>query len=221
MLERPEPHGRGSGLMSDGAEHPRAANLRPPLVIVLCGGTSRRLAGRDKTRELLGGTTVMDHLLDALPPGWPVVCVGEERATTRFVRWCRESPAGGGPVAGIAAALRHAHQLSDVAAFEICLVAGGDMPFAGPAVPLLADALNAAPRLDAVVAVDPDGRTQPLLAAYRRDALWAALPAESAGARLMGVLDSLHFDTLACEPSLTLDVDTPEALAEARHIVGA
>jgi molybdopterin-guanine dinucleotide biosynthesis protein A len=191
-----------------------------PLVIVLCGGTSRRLAGRDKTREPLGGTTVMDHLLDALPPGWPVVCVGEERATTRSVRWCRESPAGGGPVAGIGAALEHA-DLLDVATSDICLVVGGDMPFAGPAVRALAQALTAAPRRDAVLAVDPDGRRQPLLAAYRREALRAAIPARPGGARLMGVLESLQIDTLPCESRLTLDVDTPEALAEARHIVEA
>ena len=76
-----------------------------PFVIVLCGGTSRRLGGVDKTRESLSGTTVLDYLLDDLPPGWPVVCVGEMRATTRSVQWCRESPAGGGPVAGIAAGL--------------------------------------------------------------------------------------------------------------------
>src|ERR1019366_10378875 len=76
-----------------------------PGAIVLCGGTSRRLAGRDKTRESRAGTRILDHLLDALPSGWAVVCVGEERATTRSVGWCRESPAGGGPVAGIAAGL--------------------------------------------------------------------------------------------------------------------
>jgi molybdopterin-guanine dinucleotide biosynthesis protein A len=203
------------------AEGRHGADAVLPLVIVLCGGTSRRLAGRDKTREPLGETTVMDHLLDALPPGWPVVCVGERRATSRLVRWCRESPAGGGPVAGVSAALQHTQQLEDFAVFDICLVVGGDMPFAGPALPALADALNAEPRLDAVLAVDPDGRTQPLLAAYRCQALRSALPKESAGARLMGVVDSLQIGTLPCQSPVTMDVDTPEALAQARHIVGA
>ena len=190
---------------------------KQPGVIVLCGGTSRRLAGRDKTSESLGTTTVMDHLLDGLPPDWDVVCVGEQRATTRSVRWCRESPAGGGPAAGLAAGLDHLGRLGA----EICVVVGGDMPFAAPVLPALVGALKAQPGLDAVLATDPDGRTQPLLAAYRCGGLRAALPGEPAGARLMAVVDALLIGTLPCEARVTLDVDTPEALEQARHIVGS
>jgi molybdopterin-guanine dinucleotide biosynthesis protein A len=186
-------------------------------VIVLCGGTSNRLGGVDKTRESIAGTTVMDHLLDRLPSGWAVVCVGEKRTTTRSVEWCRESPAGGGPVAGIAAGLDYLGRLGA----EICVVVGGDMPFAASAVPTLVDALNAQPGLDAVLAADPDGRQQPLLAAYRREALRAAIPREPGGARLMAVVDALVTRTVACEAKITLDVDTPDALETARHIVGA
>jgi len=202
-----------------------------PVVIVLCGGTSRRLGGVDKTRESLAGTTILDHLLDDLPPGWPVVCVGETRATTRSVQWCRESPAGGGPVAGIAAGLELIRDLgaatdrdanSDIAVpgNAICVVVGGDMPFAATALPTLVDALSAQPGLDAVLASDPDGRTQPLLAAYRFEALRAALPGEPGGARLMAVVDALRIGTVPCDARTTLDVDTPEALEQARHIVG-
>ncbi|MEP7016983.1 MAG: NTP transferase domain-containing protein [Actinomycetota bacterium] len=197
-----------------------------PVVIVLCGGTSRRMAGRDKTRELLGGTTVLDHLLNGLPSSWAAVCVGDERATTRSVQWCRESPTGGGPVAAIAAGLAHlvqadgGHRQPDERA-EICVVVGGDMPFAGPALVTLADALIAQPSLDGVLATDPDGRKQPLLAAYRRGALRAALPGELAGARVMGVVDAMATGTVACAAQFSLDVDTPEALEQARHIVGA
>jgi molybdenum cofactor guanylyltransferase len=196
---------------------------RQPVVIVLCGGTSRRLSGRDKTRESLAGTTVMDHLLDALPSAWPVVCVGEERATTRPVGWCRESPPGGGPVAGIAAGLEHLACLPHPERLDsgVCVVVGGDMPFAAAAVPNLVDALGARPGLDAVLAADPDGRTQPLLAAYRFGALRAALQSEPGGARLMAVVDALATSTVACAARTTLDVDTPEALEQARHIVGA
>jgi len=196
---------------------------RQPVVIILCGGTSRRLSGRDKTREPLAGTTVLDHLLDALPAGWSVVCVGEERATTRSVRWCRESPAGGGPVAGIAAGLHHLERAERPEGLDagICVVVGGDMPFAAAALPALVDALNAQPGLDAVLAADPDGRAQPLLAAYRLEALRAALPGEPRGARLMFVVDALVTGTVACGARTSLDVDTPEALEQARHIVDA
>ena len=72
-----------------------------------------------------------------------------------------------------------------------------------------------------MLASDPDGRTQPLLAAYRCEALRAALPREPGGARLMAVVDALVTGTVACEAQTTLDVDTPEALERARHIVGA
>ena len=183
----------------------------------------------------------MDHLLDDLPSGWAVVCVGEERATTRPVRWRRESPAGGGPVAAIAAGLdylerhdleRHdlerddleRHDLErhdlDRAKARICVVVGGDMPFAAPAVPRIVAALNAGPGLDAVLAADPDGRLQPLLAAYRCGALRAALPPEPGGARLMSVVGALVTGTVTCEAPITLDVDTPGALEQARRIVG-
>lgn len=185
-------------------------------VIVLCGGTSRRLGGRDKTREPLGGTTVMDHLLSSLPLGWMVVCVGQRRATTRPVRWCRESPAGGGPVAGIAAGLADLESLRA----RICVVVGGDMPFAGTVVPALVEVLNAQPGVDGVLAADPDGRLQPLLAAYRCQALWAALPRELGGARLMAVVDALPTATVLCDSQATLDVDTPEALEQAQHLAG-
>ena len=192
-----------------------------PCVIILCGGTSRRLGGGDKTRESLSGTMVLDHLLDDLPSDWPMVCVGEMRATTRSVQWCRESPAGGGPVAGIAAGLELIRDLGAATDHDaICVVVGGDMPFAATALPTLVDALNAQPGLDAVLASDPDGRTQPLLAAYRFEALRAALPGESGGARLMAVVDALLVGTVPCDSQTVLDVDTPEALEHARHIVG-
>jgi molybdopterin-guanine dinucleotide biosynthesis protein A len=163
----------------------------------------------------------MDHLLDDLPAAWSVVCVGKERVTTRPVGWCRESPVGGGPVAGIAAGLDYLgrHGQPRLLHPEICVVVGGDMPFAAAALPGLVDALKAQPGLDAVLATDPDGRTQPLLAAYRVAALRAALPPEARGARLMAVVDALLTGTLVCEAPATLDVDTPDALELARHIV--
>jgi len=179
-----------------------------------CGSTSRRLGGRDKTREPLGASTVLDHLLAALPSGWPVLCVGEERPTCRPVGWAREEPPGGGPVAALAAGLRRVTT-------QACVVVAGDMPFAGPAAADLAAALEDSPDVDAVVGSDGTGRSQPLLAAYRTEALLAALPEDPAGARLMAVLDRLRTTTLELPAPRTLDVDTPEALARARHIVGA
>lgn len=182
-------------------------------VIVLCGGASRRMGGVDKTRAPLGATTVLDRLLGTLPSCWDVVCVGEERPTTRAVTWRRESPPGGGPVAGIAAGLQAVDS-------SVCVVVGGDMPFAAPTLTLCYLTLQASPADDGVLGVSPDGRTQPLLAAYRSAALRRAMPAVSRGARLMSLLDSMEIGRVPCEPASALDVDTPEALEQARHIVG-
>ena len=51
-------------------------------VVALAGGESRRF-GSDKLAAAVGATTVLDHLLSALPDEWPVVVVGAPRATTR------------------------------------------------------------------------------------------------------------------------------------------
>lgn len=178
-------------------------------VVVLCGGTSRRLGGVDKTRQRLGETTVLDLLLDALPTAWVVTCVGDQRPTRRQVRWVREEPAGGGPVAAVAAAL------SGLTA-QTAVVLAGDMPFAGPLATTLPASVGGH---DAAVAVTPDGRAQPLLGAYRTAALRQALPADPGGVAMMTLLDRLDWAPVACDPTTALDLDTPADLQHARHIV--
>ena len=192
---------------------PTASSQTATSAIVLCGGASRRMGGVDKTRSLLGASTVLDRLLNTMPSCWDVVCVGEERSTTRAVRWRRESPPGGGPVAGIAAGLLAVDS-------SVCVVVGGDMPFAATTLTLCYLTLEASPDDDGVLGVSPDGRTQPLLAAYRTAALRRAMPAVSRGARLMSLLDAMELGKVPCGPEAALDVDNPEALKRARHIVG-
>jgi molybdopterin-guanine dinucleotide biosynthesis protein A len=180
---------------------------------VLCGGTGRRFGG-DKTRADLGGATVLDRLLDGLPGDWPVLCVGERRPTTRDVTWLREDPPGGGPVAALAAALPHV-------ATPVLVALGGDMPYAGPAAADLVDRLVAAgdagDASEVVAARDAGGRVQPLLAAYRVDALRAAVPTPAAGAPLMRLLDRLRVEAVGVDDPAALDVDTPGDLERARH----
>ncbi len=198
--------------------------------IVLCGGTSRRMGGIDKTAAALGATTVLDHLLDSLPRGWHVVCVGEQRPTTRTVTWTRESPPGGGPVAGMAPALvlltapgpPGSRPAASPPPPDHVVVVAGDMPFAGPAAADLAVQLRDAPdEVDAMLGSDGEGRTQPLLAAYRTMALVGTLPVDAAGMRLMGVVSQLTTRPVTLDARSVLDVDTPEALARARHMVEA
>ena len=177
--------------------------------IVLCGGEARRFGG-DKTQALLGDRSLLDRVVGGLPPAWPVVCVGPSQPTPRAVQWVREDPPGGGPVAALAAAL-------PCVATPLVVVLGGDMPYAAGPAPVLAARLGTNPALDAVAARDGEGRTQPLLAAYRLEALTDALPEAPAGTPLMRLLDALRVETVATDWPLTLDVDTPQDLEVARH----
>ncbi|AKU15342.1 molybdenum cofactor guanylyltransferase [Luteipulveratus mongoliensis] len=171
--------------------------------VVLCGGRSSRF-GADKTRAPFSGTTVLDHLLDALPADWPIIAVGEQRRTARIVTWTRESPAFAGPLAGLAAAL-------DAVASPTIVVIAGDMPYAGRAAQALVDEL-ARGQTDAVLATDPSGRRQPLLAAYRTDAVRAALPQPTTEVPMMRLLDALTVSELAMDADATADIDEPADL---------
>lgn len=147
---------------------PRAA---PYLgAVVLCGGTSRRMGVADKTALPFGEGTVLDAALEGLPPG-PIVCVGDPRPlrldgetladATPVIRWAREQPPGGGPVAGLRAGLDAvgAHvettyapvtELQDPAPEPnggrieqgIVAVLAGDQPFAGRVAAHLVQALS-------------------------------------------------------------------------------
>jgi CTP:molybdopterin cytidylyltransferase MocA len=64
-----------------------------------------------------------------------------------------------------------------------------------------------------VVGVDGHGHVQPLLAAYRTEALRAALPATPEGTPLKRVLDSLRIVVDPVPAQASLDVDTPEDYA--------
>ena len=179
--------------------------------VVLCGGTGRRFGG-DKTQALIDGVPVLDHVVGQLPPSWPVVCVGPARPTVAPVTWVREEPPGGGPVAALAAGLAEVSS-------PVVVVLGGDMPYAAPAATALVAALLADPAVDAVVGRDPQGRTQPLLAAYRTEALRRAVPDPSAGVALMRVVDALVHADLPTDSRAALDIDTREDLQTARHRV--
>ena len=145
--------------------------------MVLAGGTSRRL-GRDKLGEPVGGMPLLDRVLRALPAHSDVVCVGPERDTARAVRWVREEPAGAGPAAALAAGVEALE-----APVGRVLVLAGDLPFVSRE--LLVGLLAVLDASVGAMAVDDEGREQPLLSAWPygtlRDHLRAAGPLEGAG----------------------------------------
>lgn len=186
--------------------------------IVLCGGTSRRFGGIDKTNQPFGAATVLDHLLTQLPAEWPVACVGEPREVVRPVGralvWTREEPIFAGPVAGIAAGLA-AH----TADMPIVVVLAGDQPFAGEVALDLVTALRTAdPSIDGVAAQQGDGRPQLLLAAYRRNPLTALLTGDLTDAGVYRTLAPLRLASVPVQARATLDVDAPADLERARDV---
>jgi len=172
---------------------------------VLCGGTSRRFGGGDKTAAAFRGVTVLDHLLSELPAELPVVCVGEQRPTARQVSWTREDPPLSGPVAGIAAAL-------DLVNSSLVAVVAGDMPYAARALPDLLAALRGSPASSSAVAVASDGRLQPLLAVHRAADLRAALPATTDGVPVRRVLEPLVVIPVTVDDRVADDIDTRDDL---------
>jgi molybdopterin-guanine dinucleotide biosynthesis protein A len=201
--------------------------------VVLAGGSARRLGGADKPGLPVGGTPMLERVLAACAGAGRTVVVGPERATARAVRWVREQPPGGGPVAAVAAAL------PQVTAGTVLLLAA-DLPFfdAATAARLCAaltpDAASAvlvdaavlvdpAVPVDAAVLVDADGREQPLAAAYRTDALRAALALlpDPSGLPLRRLVGALPTTRLPDPDGVAADCDTWEDVERARARVRA
>ncbi|MFD3550755.1 NTP transferase domain-containing protein [Streptomyces goshikiensis] len=188
--------------------------------IVLAGGAARRLGGVDKPALPVGARTLLDRVLDACPDARTTVVVGDRRPTARPVRWTRETPPGGGPLAALDAGLHET-------AAPLVLVLSADLPFLDrPTVRALLDAATGdAATGDGAALRDPDGRDQPLVAAYRADALRReiALLATEHGTlhglplrALTAELDLTPVSVTGTAPLASFDCDTWEDLAAAR-----
>ncbi|MFF4899304.1 NTP transferase domain-containing protein [Streptomyces sp. NPDC001068] len=197
-------------------------DTEPPAydAIVLAGGAARRLGGADKPSVRVGGRALLDRVLTACAGARNTVVVAAPRATVRPVRWTREDPPGGGPVAALDAGLRHTTA-------DRLAVLSADLPFLEQlTVERLLAALDAT-GADAALLSDADGRDQPLVAAYRTAPLRRALSAlaegdPDAGAapgltglplrRLTAALDL----TRVPDPLASFDCDTWDDIADAR-----
>lgn len=156
-----------------GGTHTRGVTSYEPLAhdaVVLAGGAARRLGGADKPGLRVGGRALLDRVLAACADADTTVVVADPRPTARPVRWAREEPAGAGPLAALDAGLRHTTA-------DHVVVLSADLPFLErDTVRRLLTALRAG-RADGVLLTDADGRDQPLVAAYRAQALRRALAA--------------------------------------------
>ncbi|MFD9165615.1 NTP transferase domain-containing protein [Streptomyces sp. NPDC059558] len=189
--------------------------------IVLAGGAARRLGGADKPALSVGGRALLDRVLDACPDARTTVVVGGRRPTARPVHWTRADPPGGGPVAALEAGLRQTTA-------ELVLVLSADLPFldrdtvrallAAPARP----GTDAADGADGALLRDPEGRDQPLVAAYRAEplrreiALLAAEHGTLTGLPLRALTAELDLARVTSRPLASFDCDTWDDLAAAR-----
>jgi molybdopterin-guanine dinucleotide biosynthesis protein A len=180
--------------------------------VVLAGGRAARLGGQAKPQLVVGGRTILDAVLAAVPDARQRIVVGPPQPVPPGVRLVREEPAGGGPVAALSAGL------AEVEA-DVVAVLAGDLPFVTPG--LVHELLG---RLtgDGVLAVDDTGRDQLLLGVWRTAVLRGALPAQAAHAPLRRVLAPLAVrrfrpPPVPGRPPPWTDCDTPADLARARE----
>ncbi|MFE5806482.1 NTP transferase domain-containing protein [Streptomyces sp. NPDC056491] len=180
--------------------------------IVLAGGAARRLGGADKPALSVGGRALLDRVLDACPDARTTVVVGGRRPTARPVDWTREDPPGGGPVAALDAGLRRTTA-------ELVLVLSADLPFLDRET---VRALLDAPGADGAMLRDPEGRDQPLVAAYRAEplrreiALLATEHGNLTGLPLRALTAELDLARITSRPLASFDCDTWDDLAVAR-----
>lgn len=181
--------------------------------IVLAGGRSRRFGG-DKLAADVDGAPLLRHAVDAARGvAHQVVVVGPTGYDLPDdVTVVREDPPFGGPYAAVAAGLA---ALDDGIARVIVLA--GDLVDPGPLLPGLLEALDGADThgrvAEAAVALDAEGRRQPLLAAYRVEPLIGGVSGVDAHNRAAyDLLDGLHVVTVHDDGHHTRDIDTPADL---------
>jgi len=176
--------------------------------VLLAGGRSSRMGGVDKTALVAGGLALSDHAVAAAARARTVVLVGlrDGRTAPDGVVVTREDPPFGGPVAGIASGLA-----AVVGPAPWTLVLACDLVQPELAVDALLRAAEDTSDVDGFVAVDEDGRRQPLLALYRSSALRAAVRAlgDPDGAAVRRLTADLRLVEVPLSADLCADVDEP------------
>ncbi|SDN71245.1 Molybdopterin-guanine dinucleotide biosynthesis protein A [Actinomyces ruminicola] len=211
--------GAARSTVMDNAEAPeggRAVGTRKLDVVVLAGGTGRRLGGASKPDVVVRGARLLDHVLGGiervraqLPPGDVVVVAPPTVAVPAGVLRALEDPPWGGPVAGIAAGLARLAALEQASETEppgpagavgdehLTAVVTCDAPDSWRALPVLLEALENCEGAPGACAVDGD-HVQYLLGAYRTAALAAVVAPggvalrDVAVRRVLGRMDLVH-----------------------------
>jgi molybdopterin-guanine dinucleotide biosynthesis protein A len=170
------------------------------------------MGGVDKASIEIGGVTLLERALAATMGAVEVVVVGEQVPTSRAVTWTREEPAGGGPAAGLLAALERFVRTPDVVA-----VLAVDMPKVNAGTIARLTWAAEAGTYDGAVLEDAEGRTQPLCAVYRTASLRRVrphVPDDEHGLSMQRLLADLVLDRVPAIGSEARDIDTWEDLSD-------
>lgn len=175
--------------------------------VVLAGGTASRSGGIDKAELIFQGDRLLDRVVRAVAGAQRVVIVGPPRHIRHQVRWTREEPPGGGPVAAIAAGL-------ELVEAPFVVVVAVDQP-------LLEDGfiqrlVLVSDRVTAAVAIDPSSRVQPLLACYPTALLRDVLRSEDVGGRSMRSVLARIPHRMVPDEGRSRDCDTLSDIEELR-----
>lgn len=170
--------------------------------MILTGGQGRRLGGRDKASLPVAGRPLLDRVLAACTGADRIVVAGPGPVPAGVLR-VQEDPPGGGPVAGVVAAL------AEVTSPWV-LVLAVDQPDAARATPALLSALADDPGGDLLCHRDASGHPQWLLGAYRTAALREVLAGLGSGhgVPVARVADGLRMIEVTDGGAHVGDVDT-------------
>jgi molybdopterin-guanine dinucleotide biosynthesis protein A len=184
--------------------------------IILAGGKGSRLGGFPKGRIVFDELSLLDRAVQAVAAASSRVVVGNDYVGGRDeVVGVHEFPRWGGPAAAIAAGLSALPRDSA----PVAVILAADLPHVDQALPLVTESVDADGMWDGWIAMDGEARAQPLLAAYRRDALarrCATLQAEGGldGASMRQLLRGLRLRPVVVPTEFCRDVDTA---ADALH----
>lgn len=182
--------------------------MRSVHAIVLAGGRSSRLGGRDKLLIRVGGQALLTRVVSAVTDGVDgVVVVGPRRDVPlpRAVRWVREDPPFGGPADAVATGLTALDPRRD----DEVLILAGDLV----RPELVVDALRSGEGNR--VGVDPSGHRQWACSCVRAGDLAAVIRSVgTAGSPLKALIGPLDPVEVPLSEAVCADLDTPDDVKE-------
>lgn len=188
-------------------------------VMILAGGTGRRLGGVSKPDVRIGGRRLIDLCIDNLPPCRHIVAIAPDSVEVPDGVWrVVEDPPLSGPAAGVAAGWKKAASLEGLHEGALVALVPTDAPLAGKALPALQKALLTG---DAGCALAfAHGFAQRTIAVFRARALEAMTRDGCLNMSLRRALERIDVVEVPVEPALVMDVDTPEDRAQLEEQLG-